>query len=131
MAPFALSRWGYRVRNGGSRSRMSTYDVRSGAWPVAVIRKTEQAAMASLPAGGLMRRAAAGLARRCVSLLGGVSGSPVVLLVGGGDNGGDALFAGAALARRGAVVRAVAGVQDERVHRAGLAALRAAGGRLG
>ncbi|MFI5957896.1 NAD(P)H-hydrate dehydratase [Cryptosporangium sp. NPDC051539] len=105
----------------------------TGAWPVKTIRATEHEAMAGLPPGGLMRRAAAGLARRCASLLagsGGVYGAPVVLLVGGGDNGGDALYAGATLARRGAVVRAVAGVQDERVHRAGLAALTAAGGRL-
>ena len=110
-----------------------SFDVRSGAWPVETIRTVERAAMASLPPGGLMRRAAAGLARRCAGLLaerGGVYGARVFLLVGGGDNGGDALFAGAALARRGAVVRAVAGVQDERVHRLGLAALRAAGGRL-
>ena len=110
-----------------------SFDVRSGAWPVESIRKAERAAMGSLPAGGLMRRAAAGLARRCAALLadsGGVYAAPVVLLVGGGDNGGDALFAGASLARRGAVVRAIAGVQDERVHRPGLAALRAAGGRL-
>ncbi|WP_425430893.1 NAD(P)H-hydrate dehydratase [Cryptosporangium aurantiacum] len=105
----------------------------TGAWPVKAIRAAEREAMAHLPSGGLMRRAAAGLARRCAALLadaGGVYGARVVLLVGGGDNGGDALYAGAALARRGAVVRAVAGVQDERVHRAGLAALRAAGGRL-
>jgi hydroxyethylthiazole kinase-like uncharacterized protein yjeF len=110
-----------------------SFDSRTGAWPVEQIRAAERAAMAALPAGGLMSRAAAGLARRCAALLtdsGGVYGGPVVLLVGGGDNGGDALFAGASLARRGAVVRAVAGVQDERVHRAGLAALNAAGGRL-
>jgi len=110
-----------------------TNDVRTGAWPVEAIRAAEREAMAHLPTGALMRRAAAGLARRCAALLrdtGGVYGAPVVLLVGGGDNGGDALYAGAALARRGAVVRAVAGVQDDRVHRAGLAALRAAGGRL-
>ncbi|GAA3394701.1 NAD(P)H-hydrate dehydratase [Cryptosporangium minutisporangium] len=108
-------------------------DARTGAWPVKAIRAAERDAMAHLPSGGLMRRAAAGLARRCAALLadsGGVYGAPVVLLVGGGDNGGDALYAGATLARRGAVVRAVAGVQDERVHRAGLAAFRAAGGRL-
>lgn len=105
-------------------------DVSTGAWPVESVRAAEREAMAHVPSGALMRRAAAGLARRCVAVLDRVYGAPVVLLVGKGDNGGDALYAGAALARRGAVVRAVAGVQDERVHRAGLAALRAAGGRL-
>ena len=50
----------------------------------------------------------------------------VVLLVGSGDNGGDTLFAGAALARRGAQVRALL-LRPDRVHLAGLAALRAAG----
>ena len=59
-----------------------------------------------------MQRAAAGLARRCALLLadrGGVYGARVLLLVGSGDNGGDALYAGARLARRGvAVSRAAA-----------------------
>lgn len=48
-----------------------------------------------------MQRAAAGLAVVCAQLLGRVYGSRVVLLVGSGDNGGDALYAGARLARRG------------------------------
>jgi hydroxyethylthiazole kinase-like uncharacterized protein yjeF len=77
-----------------------------------------------------MQRAAAGLARRCAWLLeesGGVYGSRVLLLVGSGDNGGDTLYAGAALARRGAQVRALL-LTPERVHLAGLAALRQAGG---
>ncbi|WP_084701438.1 NAD(P)H-hydrate dehydratase [Cryptosporangium arvum] len=113
----------------GPRNRPDD-DVLTGAWSVEAIRAAEHEAMAHVPPGALMRRAAAGLARRCVEVLDRVYGAPVVLLVGKGDNGGDALFAGAALARRGAVVRAVAGVQDERVHRAGLTALRAAGGRL-
>ena len=56
-------------------------------------------------------------------------GSRVALLVGSGDNGGDALFAGALLARRGAVVTAV--LLGDRAHVGGLAALRAAGGRVG
>ena len=60
--------------------------------------------MATLPDGTLMQRAAAGLARRCALLLGdrgGVYGARVLLLVGSGDNGGDALYAGARLARPG------------------------------
>jgi hydroxyethylthiazole kinase-like uncharacterized protein yjeF len=86
--------------------------------------------MATLPEGALMQRAAAGLARRCALLLedsGGVYGACVLLLVGSGDNGGDTLYAGAALARRGAQVRALL-LQPERVHLAALAALRQGGG---
>lgn len=66
--------------------------------------------MSTLPPGTLMQRAAAGLARRCaltLAGLGGVYGAKVVLLIGSGDNGGDALYAGAQLARRGASVTAV------------------------
>ncbi|MBO0827890.1 MAG: NAD(P)H-hydrate dehydratase, partial [Streptosporangiales bacterium] len=44
------------------------------------------------------------------------------------DNGGDALYAGTRLARRGARVDAL--LAGSRVHEAGLAALRAAGGRV-
>ena len=59
---------------------------------------------------------------------GGVYGSRVVVLAGSGDNGGDALYAGARLAARGAVVTAVAAAP--RVHPGGAAALLASGGRL-
>lgn len=102
------------------------------AWRVADVRAAEAALMATLPPGTLMQRAAAGLARRCALLLadsGGVYGASVLLLVGPGDNGGDALYAGARLAGRGAAVTALPLVPD-RVHAAGLAALRAAGGRV-
>ncbi len=79
----------------------------------------------------LMERAAFALAVRVArelrGLRGRVGGARVVLLVGPGNNGGDTLFAGAHLARRGAAVHAV--TVDERVHAAGLAALVAAGGR--
>src|SRR6476469_4215651 len=74
-----------------------------------------------------MARAAGGLARVCAQLLGGAYGSRVLLLVGAGNNGGDALHAGAALARRGARVEAL--LLADRVHEAGLAAFLAAGGR--
>ncbi len=101
------------------------------AWRVADIRAAEAALMAQLPEGTLMQRAAAGLARRCTMLLreryGRVYGARVLLLVGAGDNGGDALYAGARLAARGAVVRARL-VQPDRAHAGGLAALRTAGG---
>ncbi|BFU47025.1 NAD(P)H-hydrate dehydratase [Krasilnikovia sp. MM14-A1004] len=100
------------------------------AWRVAEVRAAERALMATLPEGTLMQRAAAGLARRCALLLkerGGVRGARVLLLVGSGDNGGDTLYAGAALAARGAAVRALL-LRPDRVHLAGLAALRDAGG---
>ncbi|MGW4467346.1 NAD(P)H-hydrate dehydratase [Micromonospora sp. NPDC004704] len=101
------------------------------AWRVADVRAAEAALMATLPPGTLMQRAAAGLARRCALLLeerGGVYGASVLLLVGSGDNGGDALYAGARLAERGAAVQALL-LDPERAHRGGLEALRAAGGR--
>lgn len=97
------------------------------AWDVEQVRKAERKLMARLPDGALMRRAAAGLARRCASLLPAVYGGRVVLLVGAGNNGGDALYAGARLARRGADVVAVL-LEPGRAHAGGLAALRRAGG---
>ncbi|UBU14378.1 NAD(P)H-hydrate dehydratase [Nonomuraea gerenzanensis] len=92
------------------------------------IRGAEHALMACLPEGTLMQRAAAGLAAVCADLLGRVYGRRVVLLVGSGDNGGDALYAGERLARRGARVEAV--LAGSRTHEAGLRALLDAGGRV-
>ncbi|HEY1133651.1 MAG TPA: NAD(P)H-hydrate epimerase, partial [Nocardioides sp.] len=94
----------------------------------AQVRAAEAALLAELPPGALMQRAATGLAYAVLALLDGAYGRRVVLLVGGGDNGGDALFAGAFLARRGVAVDAVL-LADE-PHAAGLAALRSAGGRV-
>jgi hydroxyethylthiazole kinase-like uncharacterized protein yjeF len=85
--------------------------------------------MATLPEGALMQRAAAGLAHAVLDLLGNGYGRRVLLLVGSGDNGGDALFAGAMLARRGVAVEALL-LSPDKAHRGGLAALRAAGGRV-
>ena len=56
-----------------------------------------------------------------------VYGARVVLLVGGGNNGADALWAGAWLGRRGAAVAAVLAGDAEPV---ALQAFRAAGGRI-
>ncbi|MFC9314574.1 NAD(P)H-hydrate dehydratase [Streptomyces nigra] len=98
------------------------------AYGVETVRAAERELMARLPEGALMQRAAAGLAAACADLLGRVYGSRVVLLVGSGDNGGDALYAGARLARRGAGVTAVL-LSPERAHPGGLTALRKAGGR--
>ncbi len=104
-----------------------------GAWSSAAIRRAEAELMPRLPPGTLMQRAAAGLATESVRLLkrtpGHVYGSTVVVLAGPGDNGGDALYAGARLAARGAAVHAVP-VMGARVHRPAADALTRAGGRL-
>jgi hydroxyethylthiazole kinase-like uncharacterized protein yjeF len=102
------------------------------AYQVAAVRAAERALMELVPDGALMRRAAAGLASVCASLLGQhpghVYGTRVVVLAGSGDNGGDALYAGALLARRGASVIAI--TPGSRAHAGGTTALRAAGGRV-
>jgi hydroxyethylthiazole kinase-like uncharacterized protein yjeF len=98
------------------------------AYDVAAVRAAEGAALAALPEGALMQRAAAGLATVCAGLLGGVYGSRVLLLIGSGDNGGDTLYAGARLAARGARVEAL--LLGSRAHEGGLAALRRAGGSV-
>ena len=97
------------------------------AHTVEQVRAAEAAAMQRLPEGALMQRAATGLAHAVLDLLGGAYGARVLLLVGSGDNGGDALWAGARLAARGAGVEAL--LLGSAVHEAGLAALHAAGGR--
>ena len=95
------------------------------AHQVATVRAAEQALMSVLPDGALMQRAAAGLAAVAMRRLARVYGSRVVVLVGGGDNGGDALFAAARLADRGAAVTAL--TVSSRLHEAGAAAARRSG----
>ena len=101
-------------------------------YDVAAVRAAEEAVMATLPEGTLMERAATGLADTCATLMRdlglGLVGARVVLLIGSGNNGGDALFAGAHLARRGARVEAV--LLGERAHVRGLETFVAAGGTL-
>lgn len=94
------------------------------------IRAAEQPLLdAGVP---LMRHAAQAVAMRAVRELRSrgakVAGSVVLALVGGGNNGGDALFAAADLARRGVSVHAV--LCSQNTHAAGLAAARTAGVRL-
>ena len=98
------------------------------AYDVAQVRAAEQQLLDRLPAGSLMQRAATGLAATCAHLLGRVYGSRVLLLVGSGNNGGDALFAGALLARRGALVHAL--LLADRAHESGLDAFRRSCGRV-
>jgi hydroxyethylthiazole kinase-like uncharacterized protein yjeF len=100
-----------------------------GVYSVAQVRAAEDALLARLPDGALMARAATGLAVECTALLDRVYGAHIALLVGAGNNGGDALFAGAALARRGAQVRALL-LEPARAHAGGRAALEGAGGRV-
>lgn len=99
---------------------------------VAQVRAAEDIVLARTPDGELMLRAATGLARTCAQLLslhrGGVYGSRVILLCGTGNNGGDALVAGAQLARRGAEVLVVP--TGSGMHDNGVRAVKRAGGRV-
>ncbi|HEV2781450.1 MAG TPA: NAD(P)H-hydrate dehydratase [Actinophytocola sp.] len=104
-----------------------------GVWTTDRVKVAEERLMARTPVGALMRIAAFGVATHAARLLaertGGVAGRRVTLLVGGGNNGGDALWAGAFLRRRSVGVTAVL-LSPERAHTEGLAALRRAGGRI-
>lgn len=96
------------------------------------IRAAEAATGDQLTSGALMRRAATGVANVVARLLvstGGTYGRSIGAVVGSGDNGGDALYASAYLARRGVAVHAVL-LDPSRAHAGGLAAFRAAGGRV-
>ncbi|MEP7114925.1 MAG: NAD(P)H-hydrate dehydratase [Ilumatobacteraceae bacterium] len=96
------------------------------------VRAAEESVLARTGEHELMLRAATGLARTCAELLavhrGKVYGAGVLVLAGTGNNGGDALFAGAALANRGAQVNVVP--TGSRMHDAALSALLRAGGRV-
>jgi ADP-dependent NAD(P)H-hydrate dehydratase / NAD(P)H-hydrate epimerase len=102
-------------------------------WTAELVRAAEDVLLKGTPEGALMRRAAHGVSVRAAALLaertGGVAGRRVTLLVGAGNNGGDALWAGFELRRRGVGVTGVL-LSPERAHPAGLAALRRAGGRV-
>lgn len=99
---------------------------------VADVRIAEELAMASLPPDALMQRASTALSVFCAQVLretnGKVTGSRVVVLAGSGNNGGDALWAGAFLARRGVSVTAL--LMSSSWHRESANALRQAGGRV-
>ncbi|MUN62368.1 NAD(P)H-hydrate epimerase [Kocuria sediminis] len=102
------------------------------AYTGAQVRDAEAPFLARGEGPALMRRAAHGLALACAERLrarrGRVAGARVVVLAGTGNNGGDGLWAGAELARRGASVLAVA--VGDRLHPEGAAAFAAAGGRV-
>ena len=97
-----------------------------GAYSVEQIRAAERLVQAGLPDGALMQRAAAGLATHVAALLGRVYGARVLVLAGPGDNGADALYAAARLARRGAKVQVLQA--GDALHAQAAVDLRAAGG---
>ena len=103
-----------------------------GLYPVEVVRAAENRLMSRVPDDALMQLAARGLAVQCLRFVrdvqGHVVGTRVVVLVGAGNNGGDALFAAAYLATRGMSVVALC-VADSH-HENGARALESAGGRL-
>jgi hydroxyethylthiazole kinase-like uncharacterized protein yjeF len=94
------------------------------AFSVADVRIAEEAAMADLPDGELMARAARGLAAVVAARLEEREGMRVVGLVGAGNNGGDALYALAVLAQQGF---SAAAVHSAAAHSGGLEAARSAG----
>ncbi len=97
-----------------------------GVWTPEQVATAEGPVLARTPEGALMRRAAYGAAQVALRMLrrsGRVTGRHVVVLVGAGNNGGDGLWAGAELGRRGVGVTAVL-LSPDRAHPAGLAALR-------
>lgn len=101
------------------------------AHTTAAIRAAEQPLLAAGHGPELMRRAAHGLTLGVVKILRArgrsLYGARVLVLAGSGNNGGDALYAGAALATRGARTTAV--LTGARTHPEALAAFRRAGGR--
>lgn len=104
-----------------------------GIWTTERIRAAEDRLLAVTPDGELMRRAAFGLSVHAAEMLadhtGSVSGRRVTLLVGSGNNGGDALWAGAFLRRRNVAVSAIL-LKPDRAHGPGLAVLKRSGGRV-
>ncbi len=104
-----------------------------GVWTTEQVKAAEDRLLARTPEGALMRKAAFGVATVAASMLrdltGGTAGRRVTLLVGAGNNGGDALWAGYFLRRRSVAVTAVL-LTPDRAHKAGLAAFRKAGGRI-
>jgi hydroxyethylthiazole kinase-like uncharacterized protein yjeF len=96
-----------------------------GVWTTDRVKAAEQQLFQTVPEATLMRRAAFGVAVCAAEF----RPRRVLLLVGAGNNGGDALWAGAFLRRRGIAVDAIL-LAPERAHAEGLAAYRRSGGRI-
>ena len=101
------------------------------AHTAAAVRAAEEPLLRDGRGAELMLRASHGLALGVVKILRsrgcGIYGSRVLVLAGSGNNGADALYAGAYLAARGARTTAV--LTGARTHPEALAAFRRAGGR--
>ncbi len=98
------------------------------AWSIEDVRAAEAATMAQLPEGELMARAAHGLAMVVGARLEDVPDARVVVLVGSGGNGGDALFAAAELAGESSQASGVVAILlGEHAHEPALDAARSAG----
>ncbi len=81
----------------------------SALFPTRSLRRLEAAALAALPPGTLMMRAAAAVAAATARLARTLTpGRPVLALIGPGNNGGDALLAAVLLRERGYACSAVA-----------------------
>lgn len=102
------------------------------AWSGQAVRAAERPFLQAGEGPRLMARAAHGLAMKCLGVLraerGSVPGARVVALIGTGNNGGDALWAAAALRDRGAAVDVVA--VGNRWHTQGWEAARTSGARM-
>lgn len=96
------------------------------AHAVQAVRDAEEALMARTVDGELMRRAARGLADAIADV---PAGELLLVLVGPGNNGGDALYAAAHLLDRGVRVDLCL-LDADTVHAEGLAAATAAGARI-
>lgn len=90
------------------------------------IRAAEESLAAKLPDGELMRRAARGLADHLETI---GAGELLLMLIGPGNNGGDALYAAVHLLDRGVRVDLCL-LDDSRVHADALAAATAAGAHV-
>ncbi|WP_062516416.1 NAD(P)H-hydrate epimerase [Demequina gelatinilytica] len=97
---------------------------------VEALREAERRTMLRIPEDALMDRAATAVADAAQALAAerglGIEGMEVCVVAGSGSNGGDALLAGALLARRGAHVVAV--VAADRAHERGVHMLEEAAG---
>jgi hydroxyethylthiazole kinase-like uncharacterized protein yjeF len=102
------------------------------AYSGTAVRAAEKPLLAAGDGPALMQRAAYGLYAACVRELlagrGSLYGARVTVLAGAGNNGGDALYAAARLARRGAGITAV--LTAPAAHPEALAEFRRQGGRV-
>lgn len=97
------------------------------AWSPQDVYAAEAALTDELASGELMARAVRGLAEVVAARVAQLRAETVVALVGGGNNGADALYAVARLAGSGGVSSCAAVLDPDSVHEGALRAARAAG----